>query len=82
MNDRTPHRRTLVGYITQHDLDLHTLRLRAPAPEERTGTGFILFEGKYDPTAVRVDVVRDAFYHGALVQCTVVEGHIIDAAFE
>ena len=79
MSDRTPHRRNLVGYITQMDRDLHTLRLRTGASEGGTRLGLVLFEGNYAPDGRLQGILLHAFRDDLCVRCTI-EGALLSEA--
>lgn len=82
MSDRTPHRRNLVGYITQMDRDLHTLRLRTGASEGGTRLGLVLFEGKHAPDARLQRILLHAFRDDLCVRCTIEGALLIEAMLE
>ena len=82
MSDRTPHRRNLVGYITQMDRDLHTLRLRDSSPEEQKRDSFVLFAGNYAPDVRLQGILLHAFRNDLCVRCTIEGPLLIDAVLE
>ena len=82
MSDRTPHRRNLVGYITQLDRDLHTLRLRAESPAAPSPNSFVLFEGNYAPDGRLQGILLHAFRNDLCVRCTIEGPLLIDAVLE
>jgi hypothetical protein len=82
MSDRTPHRRNLVGYITQMDRDLHTLRLRSESPAAPSSSSFVLFAGKHAPDARLQRILLHAFRDDLRVRCTIEGPLLIDAVVD